>query len=337
MSNFMSCARKQVTDIKSFIKEASGANGLKYRAEKAAKHLLYIPVIKIEENGQPINTINAQMAKVHEGNDANQKYYSFMCLDGIFREEEVDGQTVTLNDGTCPYCDAVQDAWAIYNLRMEMAKEQGKTEKELEEVKKVALDERKVKEANDYMYLVVCQIKLKNGTEPEINAGTGLPEFELKVMRMSKSKAEKLMNGAEDSGIDFAGSELIFSYPDTEDPRLLSSQATTSFLMPGTKKSVVSNYPGIKEKMDEACANFEWDSIAKVFGEWKGTTVKEAKIFVDTQFKQYKAYKAELETNPNAKYLEYVTAPTTNQPDLGVGAASTDPNAVFDETKKLDI
>lgn len=340
MSSFMACARKKVTDIKAFVKEASGANGLKYKAERNAKHLLYIPVKMEEADGKEIATINAQMAKVHEGNDANQKYYSFMCLDGIYREDTQGDQTVVLNDGTCPYCEAVQDAWEIYNLRMELAKAQGKTEKELEEAKKIALDERKVKEANDYMYLVVCQIKLKTGTEPEINATTGLPEYELKVMRMSKSKAEKLMNGAEDSGLEFAGSELIYNYPDTEDPRLLSGQATSSFLVPGTKKSVISQYPELKKAMDEACEKFEWDSIAKVFPEWKGTTTKEAKIFVETQFKQFNQYKLELQSNPNAQYLEYVAAPATNKPELGNSAnADTDPNAVFgnEENAKLEI
>lgn len=341
--SFMASARKNVVDIQTFLKDAASGNGIKYRAEKNAKHLIYIPVITEDGPNGKVAKINAISAKLHEGNDSNQKYYSYICLDGVKRtEKDANGNEVVVNSGNCPYCEAVKDAWDIYNIRMEMAKENNE---DLEEAKKRALEELKIKKAADYMYIVVCQIKAKaskDGFIPEIDDETNLPAYETKVMKISKSKAEKLMKQAEDAGVDFAGAEIVASYPDSDDARILSGQVTFTYVIKGTKNTVVTQeqYAGLKEAMDKSCDEFDWDCISKAFPEWKGTTDKEAQLFVDTQFKQYYQYKLELASNPNAKYLEYVTSPGAGKkPELGNGTSvDIDPNAAFDpNAQEVDI
>src|SRR5699024_2794841 len=65
-------------------------------------------------------------------------------------------------------------------------------------------------------------------------------------------------------------------------------------------------------------SKFEWDGIEKSFPEWAGMTSETAKNVVDNMFKAWDNFQKELETNPQARYLEYVgTEQNVTNPTLG--------------------
>ena len=183
-------------------------------AEKGVKHLIYIPfqeVEEVDENGnktthkEPVAISGA----VHEWQSPDGKFKATVCMKDFIRKSD-DG-TTTLNDGTCPFCDRVADAWDIYNYRKEM--EEAKCQltgedrkKHLEKVQSTYADERKAKSARTYMYLLIVKFRL----DPAGNAvmGTdGVPEYDLKVMKMSSSRVEKIQQQLTNSGSELPDSE----------------------------------------------------------------------------------------------------------------------------------
>lgn len=325
MKGFLKAAARKNTDIREFLREAAGTSGLKYVAEKNAKHLLYIPYKKevINEGGvdKEINSLISISGSVHEWTGIDGKFRSTICLDGVTREDE-NGNV--LNDGTCPFCDRVNDAWEIYNIRKEREEQTcGKTGAELEnymkDISSKLAQERKAKAANEYIYILVAKFKQDKQGNLVMNDTTKLPDYELKVMRLPAKRSEKIQKAVENSGVELAGTELLFDYPDTEDVRHLYSDSVVVPVIRGTANSLITKFDGLENAILEAAANFEWDGIEKSFPEWKGMTTKEAQMVCNGLFKKYDDYKLQLETNPNAKYMEYLTAGTAQNPSLTGG------------------
>lgn len=332
--SFISSA-KRVTDVKEFLRETASGNSIKYVAEKGAKHMIYIPavlnVIKGEDQEEKeVKEVIALQGNVHEWKAPDGKYKSTICMKDLVRESDAD-KNIMLNDGSCPFCDRVSDGWDIYNYRKEQEEAsctligEDKT-KHLETILSDYRDERKAKEARAYMYMLVVKFRY-DGANPIIGSN-GLPEFDLKVMKLSSSRVNKMQEQLANSGIDMAGSELIFAYPAVDDRRLQVSQSTISAVFPD--RMLTKKYPGLQEAIDKEVDNFEWDGMEKAFPEWAGMTTAEAKKITDSAFKKWDEYKQAILVNPNAKYLEYVGAVNVTNPDL-MGGGATTPTTVIPE------
>lgn len=344
MSSFLKSASKQVSDVRNFLREAAGSNSIKYSAEKGARHIIYIPPMQKktvdEETGAEavVNVINAISVTTHSWRTADNKFKECACLEGVERKDE---EGNILNDGTCPFCERVSDAWAIANYRKELEEENCKLtgdqrKKHLEEVGRQYRDERKQQAASLKMYMLVAKFRL-NEQGKEILDSNGLPEYDLKVMKLSASRIEKIQQQVANSGSELPGSEMIFEYPSVDDRRLLVSQSTTTQVFPNNRLTV--KYPGVVDKINEDVSKFDWDGIDKSFPELKGMTVTAARTIVTEQFEQWDKYQAELATNPNAKYLEYVVSTPTSTPNLngvenngGIPVMPTIPNIPTMET-----
>ena len=323
MSSFLKSASKQVTDVRNFLRDSAGNNSIKYSAEKGAKHIIYIPyvsqmVIDPATNAEVAKkSIYALQGDIHEWATQDGKFKATACLKDVVRKAD-DGVTV-LNDGTCPFCDRISDGWDIYRYRKELEEatckltgEQRKTH--LEKTFRVFNEERKAKETRTYMYILVVKFRLNEAGAPVMGADN-LPEYELKVMKLSASRVEKIQQQIANSGSDLPDSELIFEYPNTDDRRLLVGQSTTAPVFPDRR--MVNQYPALLNKINQDVSKFEWEGIEKAFPEWAGMSSLEAKTSTDNMFEQWDAYKKEALTNPSAKYLEYVMETPTATPSLG--------------------
>ena len=321
--SFLKSASRAVTDVREFLRESAGGNSIKYTPEKGAKHQLFIPfttVTKVDEatgSSMTSKSIVAITGNVHEWTGADGKFKSTMCLKDVIRTDEND-KSILLNDGKCPFCDRVQDAWEIYNYRKraeEIAcKLTGdKKESHMKAQSKSFLDERKAKEVKTYMYILVVKFKYNESGTPIIGTD-GLPEYELKVMKLSDSRVEHLNTQATNSGAELPGAELIFQYPNEEDRRLLVSQSTTTPVFPDARLTV--KYPELFNKINTDVSKFEWDGIEKAFPEWSGMTSIEAKTTMDEAFEEWDKYKIEAKNNPMAKYLEYVVETPADMPAI---------------------
>lgn len=328
-ASFLSSASRQVADVRSFLRDSAGGNSIKYNAVAGEKHVVYIPYTSVQvqdENGvQDVKSLIAIQGSVHEWTNPDGKYKASVCLKDVVRKSE-DGTTL-LNDGTCPFCDRVSDAWDIYRFRKEREEELCKLtgdarKSHLEKSSATFADERKAKDARPYMYILIVKFRT-DAQGHEIKGDDGLPEYDLKVMKLSASRVEKISQQLENAGTQLVGSEIIFGYPKNEDRRLVVSQSTTSPVFP--QNQLIVKYPGLAEKIKADTLKFEWDGIEKSFPEWAGMTTAEAKSITDNLFEKWDEYKKELAVNPAAKYLEYLTATPTNLPNMNGAAENAAP------------
>lgn len=310
--SMIALAGSRVTDVKQYLKEVSSDRSIKYSAEKGAKHHLFIPTkpehVTLEDGSVvTVETINAISQRIHDWTDSNGNYNTTICLDGIVRNEN----GVLLNDGTCPICQRVSDAWEIYNKRKEELEASctlpaGKAREDF--IKKTLegyRDDMKAKDARDYVYLLVAVFETKDG-QPVIDEETKLPRYAMKVMKLSSSRLDKINKQLNNSGCEFGGSEIIIEYKNTEDIKQQVGESTVSLVMESQMFTRV--YPQLFENIKKEAMEFEFDSIDKAFKEWKGMSVEEAKIKMNSQFKRWDEYKEALKTNPGAMYLEYSQA-----------------------------
>ena len=324
MPGFLSAAAKKQTDVRSFLRDAAGSNSIKYTPEKGAKHLLYIPYRVedvVDENGNhsPMNRIIAISGAVHEWNGIDGKYRATVCMKGVVRHAE---NGTVLNDGSCPFCERVSDAWDIFRYRKELEERRctltgDDRKKHFEHINSTLADERKAKETREYIYILVVKFRLNKDDEPVIGDDK-LPEFDLKVMKLSASRVEKIEQQISNAGSEFAGSEIIMQYPESDDRRLVVSQSTTAPVFP--QSMMIAKFPALKSKIDSEVSKFEWEGIEKSFPEWAGMTQMEAEKITSDLFEAWDRYKKEKEVSPNAQYLEYVggsSTPSTPAMDAG--------------------
>lgn len=330
--SFLAAASKRVDDVRGFLRDAAGGNSIKYTAEKGARHLIYIPYkekVVMGENGEATKqkALEALIGKVHEWTGVDGKYKAVICMKDVIRKSE-DG-TSLLNDGTCPFCDRVSDAWDIYRYRKELEEEKCKLtgderKKHLEKVTSTFADERKAKDARTYMYLLVVKFRISENGSPVLGSDN-LPEYDLKVMKLSSSRVEKIQQQIANAGADLPGSELIFEYPSTDDKRLQISQSTTSPVFPD--RQLLVRYPGLRDKIDKDVAKFDWEGIDKSFSEWSGMTTEAALATTNGLFEKWDEYKKAVAINPSAQYMEYITDTPVSQPALaGATAPMQTPN-----------
>ncbi len=320
MASFVQTGRR-TKNIVEFLKGvANSENSIKYKPERGKKHFVYVvgtPVTTTDENGNETTSYDAiaLTADVHDWTDGDG-YKSTVCLHDIVRTAE-DG--TILNTGSCPICENIRKSWDIYKYRMAEAENNcsltgEEREKFLESCKHQFVSERKAKEAKSYIYILVALFRTDNTGEPIIDKSTGLPEYELKVMKLSSVRAEKIQTQLENSGVDFVGSEIVFEYPDKDDIRLVVSQSTTAPVF--SKRMITQRYPEVLNKINETASKFTWEGIEKSFPEWNGMTNAQADSLMEKYFSKWDNYIKELEVNPNAKYLEGTTSVAPSTPAL---------------------
>lgn len=317
MSSFFMSAGKKRVDVKTFLREAQGGNSIRYRAEMGKKHNFYVPFsIGTDENGNQTKNLISYSMPVHEWTDANGRYHSCGCLKNVIRYIDDDETKGMINDGTCPFCDNVAEGWEVANYRvdMEMKHAGNRTGKELEkftsDVKSRCYGERKVKEANEYMYLLVVQFRTDKSGQNLTLGADGVPEYDLRVMRLGTSRLEKIMKQFENSKLEFPGSEFIISYGDEDQLMTAVSQSTITPVYP--QSGAIATYPDLLSRIEEDVEKFEWDGIEKAFPELDGMATAAALKIVDDSLEQWRAYKEEKKINPAAVYLEYATASDAN-------------------------
>ena len=324
MSSFVKKAGKQIGDVKQFLREAAGGNSIKYAAAKGERHVIYFPYENVTEMDESTGeqTVKKQLCaisgSIHEWVTSDGKFKATVCIDGVIDKDE-NGNII--NDGTCPFCDRVNDAWAIVNWRKDREEATcqltGDARKNhMEKSYATFRDEMKAKAARTYMYILV--VKFKTDAANNAVMGTdGLPEYELKVMKLSSSRVEKIQQQINNSGDELAGCEIIFEYPDIDDRRLIVGQSTTTPVFPNNRFTVKFG-EALRKKIDEDVSKFEWDGIEKAFPEWAGMSTAQAKLSVDSMFSEWDSYQNEIKAgNAGAKYLEYIVDTPTSKPNLG--------------------
>lgn len=343
--------------IENFIKDAKKGESLKYKAEAGKTHLIYFPYeeVEVEENGEvkKIKSLIALSGKLHDWETCAGKYSSTICTAGIVEKDE-EGNII--NDGSCAICDRVSDAWDIVNYRMALAESKtdlvGKErEKYLESCKDTYMDSRKARDAREYLYMLVVVFETdKKGNV--ILDDDDEPEYSLKVMRLSGTRAEKIQTQLDNSGVEMPGAEIKIQYPDEENKMLVVSGSSISAVFPD--KYVNKKYLGKLTKMQEEIDNFEFEGLEKYFKEWEGMTTVQTQITVEKLFADWDEFQERLKTNPNdARYLEYSSNTSSikvdkeldkesnnvdniqkgeEKPKLG---STLDPNSAFKDTDKI--
>lgn len=302
-------AGRQETNIKEFIENSASDRGIKYSAVPNAKHCIYIPTKKviINENGEDreVESLISYSMHVHELRLPNNKYKAVPCLSGIV----IDGQDGTvINDGTCPFCDRINDAWDIVNYRKALEEESCKLvgderETYLKEVNKNILNDIKVQNKTPFLYLLIYVYNTDSKGNAVISEVTGLPEYTAKIWRLRRSSIEKIQEQLDNAGVTLGGGEIAIKYPDTKDPRLLATQRTTSPIF--ENKTFINKYPGLKEAMQEEAERFNWEGVEKSFAEFEDFPTSAATKLANSMFKDWDAYQEKVKTDPNALYLEY--------------------------------
>lgn len=330
MSLFGAAGRK-VADVRTFLKDAANTSGIKYKAEAGRKHYIYVPATTIlqmdsEGNEHAVKSIIAYQSAVHEWTDMSNRYRSCVCLKGVVVNND-DGTII--NDGSCPFCDNVGKAWEIYSYRTKLEEAASanltgdKYEEHMKEKKRNFISQLKAREAKEYMYMLIALYRTDPKSNEPIIGSNGLPEFDLKVMKLSASRIEKINKTVENAGAELAGGELIIDYPDLDDNRTVVSQSTTAPLFEKRQLSVA--YPGLVDAINKEVEAFDWSSIDKSFIEWQGMTTAEAEKQVKELFEDWDKYQEELKTNPNAVYLEYVGAEQGSNPELSTATTQAIP------------
>ena len=331
MASFLSKASRRTTDVRGFLREAAGGQSIKYVAGKGEKHLLYIPyntntVVEDDGTERLSKELIAISGDVHEWQGLDGKYNATVCLRDVVRQSD-DGQ-IMINDGSCAFCNRVGDAWNIFNYRKNMEEAQCKLtgedrKKHLEKITSSLSNERKAKDARTFMYTLV--VKYRTDASGSVIIGQDkLPEYDLKVMKLSSSRVEKIQQQVSNAGSDLPGSELIFEYPNTDDKRLQVSQSTTAPVFPNNM--LTAKFPALIEKINTDVAKFEWEGIEKSFPEWNGKSTAEAEKITNELFEKWDQYNRDILVNPNVKYMEYITdTPVTNPALVGATPQITVP------------
>lgn len=326
---------KRPMSLATFLKEASSAgSGIKYSAEKAKTHRLYIPRMawtETDENGQTVTTYYpfAEMHNIHEWKSGD-KFYAAEC--------------VTDKYGNCPYCDRVQDAWDVYNERLSAAEQElraqgldeatiqyklnGETDKDKRRqpnaykgLKSVFGDELKMKAAKPYLYLLVAQYETDpTGQTPVLDKG--LPKFALKVIKLPSGQVEKFQAAVANSGGVLEGNEITIAYKDLEGRAELVGQRTVAAVFPNY--SFIAAYPGLQEKIEEEASKFDMESISKSFDELKALEPAACKSLADSGFAKWDTFKSQKAIGAAVVYNEYPSAvAAANAPALTAAQGMT--------------
>ena len=324
--------------IREFLKSAkTGRSGVKYSAEAGTKHWFFVPqqtLTSIDEQGNEFteNVTFSEMHWVHEWRDSQKHFNAALCL-------------YSERGSVCPFCKRVKDAWDVYKDRYErmydaciargMTKEQaefymrGDKSSKTNQVKgayTALMDERKMREAKAYMYMLIALFELDANNKPVLD--NGLPRYELKVMRMTQNRVEDLIKQLEATQADIERQEIMIDYPNYDDMTFVVGQSTTSIVFPNVR--ITAQYPALVDKIEEEAKQFQWDGLESSFQELTEYNSEAAEEICTKQFKLWDEHVQKLVTNKSDRYLEY-SADVENVPALNMGQQGiiqTQPNDV---------
>lgn len=318
----------RVGSIKQFIEASAAGTGLKYRGGVSVNHLVYFPYNEVQlEDGSIERELIAIQAGVHDWKTPDGKFHNTICTSG---KPLMDDDGNVIYDGTCPFCDRVSDAWDIYRYRYELEERTcglsgAALVKHMDDIKASIASENKVKNAINYMYVLIAQIDIDDKNNLVIGQD-GLPSYSLKIMRLSESQIEKLdlaVKGAGES--DLCGCELLFSYGDgggSNDKNVAQMLAMKDRVITvrGEKVMATIKHPELVNKINVDVAKFDWDGIEKTFKEFVQTTAETRLALVNNMFSEWDKYKEKVNAgDENAVYLEYNKVYSNNQPQLNSG------------------
>jgi len=324
MNPFLKQAQKPAVELKKFIEENSRST-LKYKGDKGVKHLLYVPyVVDHDENGNEIKKTVSMRLGLHRLSSSDGKYAGeVMCMNGLIVN---DSEGKPLTDGSCAYCERVKDAVEIKSMRYaaeekrtnSLARAQGWGEtalkKKLSDENSRLNGEMKTSGLVEYNYALVVQFILtKHG---DLTVGPdGIPEFSLRVWRLSPFVASEISSQFANVRAEFEGNEIIISYTDTEDKMQLALNRTIT-PVPNEQKRIVNNEK-IMEAINAAVEAFDWSEAERAFPELKGEATQVSRNKMDEAFKVWDQYIEEKKKNPNAVYAEYGILTEVVNPSLG--------------------
>lgn len=321
--NLLAVSAKKVADVATFIKENASAGKLKYATEANVTHRLFFPT-HVDENGVQVPYIIA--APVHAWG-TGQSYGACICTKNIAVED-------TDFDGTCPVCERVADAMAI-SAYVKAEKEEACTlvgearKKFLEDLDKQLWQDQKVGYAKQKYYVALIKLACdKDGKA--LAAGDGA-KFTVHIAAWTEKTMQKFLDALtmQDEEPTLAGREFKIKYGDYNDAMTRVGQANVTVV--DENKALTREGTPLYTEIMEAMAAFEFEhSVELCRSEVKSQSPVELKVSMNSLFREWDNYKAELAVNPNAKYLEYSTTasapnanPATEAPSAPEGALTT--------------
>lgn len=286
----------------------SNSGGIKYTPSSGETHVLYFATIPIQTPDKTVvEGLNGIAAKVHDINliaNSGSNYKAQVCLRGVIEYAE-DGRAI--NDGTCPFCNGVAPSWDAFNYLVEQeTKRCGLTGNDLEDhlkkYKQSISDERRINTAKDVLYVVVAKLYVTPDGMNFVIGADGLPEFDLKVMKLTENRLEKFKIAAQNVRVPFEGCEIRIQYGKQKNVRDLVGQSSISASM--QQLMAVTVYPQLKDKIREAVQNFDWNGIENEFNEFMSMSTADADSMVKGLLDPWNRFLEEQKVNPNAIYLD---------------------------------
>lgn len=317
--------KRSIGDVQEFINEVNQEpRSLRYKSEPNATHRIYVPtkktVVNIDGKDVVKDEIVAISVPIHRVTTVDGQYRGTYCTKGIVGE---DGKMMS-----CPYCDAVNKAWEEVRYRIKYEDEHctitdpNARQKYLEDAHKKIYGSLKFNEPMQQVYLLIVQYKIEKN-KAVLSEETGLPIFELKVMRLSTNRFESLNTNAVNAANESLGNaEFIIKYDGTEEAKHRKSVDTCV----DPRRRWVETTPELLKAINAEVEKFDMNHLASVFSELADVSEEEKRAIVDEQFANWDKFQLELKTNPNAVYLEtqpgtpIPTAASTPAPALEVNA-----------------
>lgn len=322
--SFMQYAGRPVANVQQYLEE-SAVSPLRDKPtsnENARYYFIPSETITRDESGNEVKAlgIRAYSCKIHDLRPSSSSYSSHICmkLDEPIKDENGN----ILYSGECPFCKRAEDAKDIVEYRLDndrlLFTRQGFTgealEKRLETNKAKYREELKISYGKSKLYVLVAKfITDKNGA-PQMDKETGLPSYELKVLRLSKNQIDnikkqfntlKMTTGSEE---DLPDHDMVVIYGTSanNNARDIVGDATYSAVTRNNTWAYV--YPGLREKLIADGNNFDLSALSKAFPELSDITEEEANRKCNEALKLWDEYKARLAVDPNAVYAEYGTS-----------------------------
>jgi hypothetical protein len=310
--------------VQQYIQNNTRQNGMQYKAVKGETHRMLVPyrsvpvmnedgTQKYNEDGTPMLSKEPFMVpvKIHKYTGADGRFTSTMCLQPL--RDEARGY-----HGVCAYCQRVGDAWSIEKYRENYENTYNKPqhldteglEKWTKDTKRKLMDERKISDAVEDLFLVVAKIGWDKNNRKFMFGDGGIPTYELLFYEMTSGRVAKFDEIAKSADGEFAGGEFLITYPDTGDAASIVGQSTITYVQDAKDKAkqLATLYKDLVEEINSAAAKIEMGDMDKVFRALIPKSEAEAKDEMDKAFSAWDKYKEELKSNPNAVYLEYVSA-----------------------------
>lgn len=277
--------------------------------------LVYIPRTNVipSENGETMKMLEAHLHDYKSG----KMYGQLRCINGL-----AGGVFEQLGyDGACPLCEAMQDEWKLYNLKLEMeAKKLGVDPQNdptnlLQTAKTRILSEMSLSNADEYVTFPIVIIPTSGKMQPTPDAKDKL---QVVYVHWKKKRYNDSIESALDTLMENPGhpAGLFWMWNFTYDtqgkqPNARDSAKNAKYT-PITDGKAVAKLESLIEKCEEVASEF--------------TIVKAAEVIVANQF----MYKEDLQVETDKKMVKtrqmIELAESTGgvgQPQIGAQATST--------------